>query len=329
VRGLRRAAAPRSRLTREARRDIAPFETLDRLACVELRSHALPSGVVPKLYAMARQPALGGDEPLSLRVASALTDASIRNVAFFTGIVHERQPKGELDGPIGCAVIATALERVGRTAVVFAPAAVLPVIGAARGVLGGRFALEPEERAPECEPKVDAAVSIERLGRNRKGAYHSIFGVPRAQQKAVDDLFDEFNRSGRLTIGIGDGGNEIGFGSIFRAARTVVPRGRDCGCPCGAGIVAHTAVRHLLVASVSNFGAYAVASAMALLEGSVSLAPEPAMIAAAMSAAVDAGGIDGGSMTPGRVADDGIPSTTVAALVTLMRAAVEMQLAGG
>jgi len=279
---------------------------------------------VPKLYALARQ-----QEPLSLRVASALTDANIGNVAFFTGIVHERQPKGELDGPIGCAVLATALERIGRTAVVFAPAAVLPVIAAARGALGGRFAAEPEQRAPEWEGAVDVAVSIERLGRNRKGVYHSIFGVPRAQERVVDDLFDGFNRSGRVTIGIGDGGNEIGFGSISRAARGVVPRGRDCGCPCGAGIVAHTAVRHLLVASVSNFGAYAVASAMALLEGSVDLAPDPTKIAAAMSAAVDAGGIDGGSMTPGRVADDGIPANTVVALVTLMRAAAEMHLDRG
>jgi D-glutamate cyclase len=282
---------------------------------------------VPKLYAMARQSAPSGDEPLSLRVASALTNASVGRVAFFTGIVHDRQPKGELDGPIGSAVLASVLERIGRTAVVFAPADVLPVIAAAREALGGRFAIEPDERAPEWEPEVDAAISIERLGRNRKGVYHSIFGVPRSQPKAVDDLFDGFNRSGRLTIGIGDGGNEIGFGSIFRAARAVVPRGRDCGCPCGAGIVAHTAVRHLLVASVSNFGAYAVASAVALLERSIELAPDPTTIGAAMSAAVDAGGIDGGSMTPGRVADDGIPSNTVAALVALMRAAAEMQLA--
>src|SRR5438445_317482 len=62
--------------------------------------------------------------------------------------------------------------------------------------------------------------------------------------------------------------------------------------------------------------------------GSLALAPEPAAIVGAMSAAVAAGGIDGGSMVPGRVADDGIAAETVAALVALMRAAVEMHLAG-
>jgi hypothetical protein len=47
-------------------------------------------------------------------------------------------------------------------------------------------------------------------------------------------------------------------------------------------------------------------------------------VVAAMTAAVDAGGVDGGSMVPGRLADDGIPAGAVAAVVTLMRATVEM-----
>jgi D-glutamate cyclase len=283
----------------------------------------LPTGVIRRLYALVRQA-----RPLSFEVADALTGSGISSVAFFTGIVHERQPNGELDGPLGCAVLASTLERIGRKAVVFAPAAVMPVVDAARIALGGRFTVESEERSPEWRSKIDAAVAIERLGRNRKGVYHSIFGVPRTQTAVVDDLFESLQRAGRLTVGLGDGGNEIGFGAIFKAARGVVPRGKDCGCPCGDGIVAHTATRHLLVASVSNFGAYAVASALALLEGSLALAPEPAAIVAAMSAAVAAGGIDGGSMVPGRVADDGIASDTVGALITLMRAAVEMRLAG-
>jgi D-glutamate cyclase len=212
--------------------------------------------------------------------------------------------------------------------VVFAPAAVLPVVDAARTALGGHFTVESEERSAEWRSKIDSAVAIERLGRNRKAVYHSIFGVPRTQSRVVDDLFESLHTAGRLTVGLGDGGNEIGFGAIFKAARRVVPRGKDCGCPCGDGIVAHTATRHLLVASVSNFGAYAVASALALLHGSLALAPEPETIVRAMSTAVAAGGIDGGSMVPGRVADDGIAAETVAALVALMRAAVEMHLAG-
>lgn len=276
-----------------------------------------------RLYRVAR-----ADKPLCLQIAEALNEESIRNIALFTGIVHEKQPHGELDGPLGCAVLATLLEAIGRHAVVFAPAAVHPVVAAARAAIGGRFVIELESAAAEWEIRIDAAVSIERLGRNRKGAYHSIFGLPRIQDPAVDDLFDAMSRSRRLTVGIGDGGNEIGFGKVFRQAREIVPRGRDCGCRCGDGIVAHTSTRHLMVASVSNFGAYAVAAAFALLHESIELAPEPGSIVAAMSAAVEAGGIDGGSMVEGRVADDGIAADTIAALVKLMRAAVQMSLAG-
>lgn len=275
-----------------------------------------------RLYGLARD-----SKPLSLVVAEALNHHSVRTVGFFTGIVHEKQPNGELDGPIGCAVLANALHAIGRDVVVFAPEPVHPVIVAAAGALGARFAIEAEDSAPEWTARLDAAVSIERLGRNRKGVYHSILGVPRSANRSVDDLFDALNQVGRLTIGIGDGGNEIGFGTVFRQARDFVPRGRDCGCPCGDGIVAHTSTQHLMVASVSNFGAYAVAAAVALLRGSLDLAPEPARIVAAMSAAVDAGGIDGGSMVAGRVADDGIAADTVAALVKLIRAAAAMSLA--
>jgi hypothetical protein len=82
--------------------------------------------------------------------------------------------------------------------------------------------------------------------------------------------------------------------------------------------------RRLLVASVSNFGAYAVTAALALIAGNPELAPQPGTVVAAMSAAVEAGGIDGGSMIPGVVADDGIAAGAVAAVVTLMRATVEM-----
>jgi D-glutamate cyclase len=297
----------------------APFETLDRLSCVELRSHGLPSGVVSRLYALARR----GD-PLCFQAARALAAKSVRRTAFFTGIVHEKQPHGELDGPIGCALLATALIRLGHEATVFAPAAVIPVLAAAREACGGRFAVEPDT---EAEPAgFDAAVSIERLGRNRKGVHHSIFGLPREQSAVADDFFEALNASGRLTIGIGDGGNEIGFGSIFAAARRVVPRGRACGCPCGDGIVTKTRTQCLLVASVSNFGAYAVTAALALITGSLELAPQPETVVAAMSAALEAGGVDGGSMVPGRVADDGIPAGAVAAVVTLMRATVEMAM---
>jgi D-glutamate cyclase len=294
------------------------FESIDRLTCLELRSEGLPTGVVSQLYALAR-----GVRPVCLEAAEALAAGGIRHVALFTGIVHDKQPHGELDGPIGCAVLATSLGLTGRDSTVFAPGPVLQVLDAVRTVFGGRFAIAIDSEAHFAS--WDAAISVERLGRNRKGAYHSVFGLPRAEQPFADDFVEALNAAGRLTVGIGDAGNEIGFGKVFDEARKAVPRGQSCGCPCGDGIVASTPARILVPASVSNFGAYGVAAALACITGRIEMIPPADLITKAMSAAVQAGGIDGGSMIPGRVADDGIPAEAVGAVITLLRTIVEMR----
>jgi hypothetical protein len=63
-----------------------------------------------------------------------------------------------------------------------------------------------------------------------------------------------------VTIGIGDGGNEIGMGKVpWEVIRCNIPRGGLIAC--------RIATDHLLVAGVSNWGAYALAAGVALLRG--------------------------------------------------------------
>jgi len=165
-----------------------------------------------------------------------------------------------------------------------------------------------------------AAITVEKLGRNRRGVFHTIFGAPLDDQQPVgDELIEAMTRAGKLTIGIGDGGNEIGFGAIFDDAREVVPRGAECGCPCGDGIVTSTATGIVYPASVSNFGAYAIVTALGILEERPLLLPSGERIAAGVEAAVTNGCLDGGTFEPGRLADDGIPLEGVKAYVTLLR----------
>ncbi len=72
---------------------------------------------------------------------------------------------------------------------------------------------------------------------------------------------------GRTTIGIGDGGNEIGMGKLpWATIRRNVP---------GGGLVAcRVPADHLIVAGVSNWGAYALATGVRLLRGA---AHDPAL----------------------------------------------------
>ena len=65
------------------------------------------------------------------------------------------------------------------------------------------------------------------------------------------------------TIGIADGGNEIGCGNIKEAVAAIQPFGKDCGCPCHGGIGTVSECDVLVFAAISNWGAYGVAAALA------------------------------------------------------------------
>jgi D-glutamate cyclase len=77
------------------------------------------------------------------------------------------------------------------------------------------------------------------------------------------ELFDEdprFRSQSLVTIGIGDGGNEIGMGKIpWDVIRRNVPNGGLIAC--------RVPTDYLIVAGVSNWGAYALAAGVALLRG--------------------------------------------------------------
>jgi hypothetical protein len=76
-------------------------------------------------------------------------------------------------------------------------------------------------------------------------------------------LFEAAGRRRHLTtIGIGDGGNEIGMGSIpWWVLRQSIAQGPSARVAC------RIATQHLIVAGVSNWGAYALALAVAALRG--------------------------------------------------------------
>ena len=290
------------------------FENIDRLSQVEMRTQGLPVGIIGQLYAIARR---DGD-PLSLQAATALIDPAVRRIACVTGIAGGPLPVGEVDGPVGAAALATALMELGRAADVVVPQAMVHVTKAVRSAMRADFGVVAQKDAKT--QAYDAAITVEKLGRNRKGVFHTIFGaVLDDQLPEGDEFIEEMNRSGKLTIGMGDGGNEIGFGAIFDEARRVVPRGADCGCPCHDGLVTSTATKIVFPVSVSNFGAYATASALGVLAERPLLLVSPERIAAAVEACVTNGCLDGGTFEPGRVADDGIPIDGVKAYVTLLR----------
>ena len=71
-----------------------------------------------------------------------------------------------------------------------------------------------------------AVIAVEKMGPNMKGVHHTSrgFDVTALRAKAYH-LFEKASAKGIFTGGIGDGGNEIGFGKIFEEARQIIPTG--------------------------------------------------------------------------------------------------------
>ena len=96
----------------------------------------------------------------------------------------------------------------------------------------------------------DLLISIERCGPTESDTYLNMRGVDISNNTArIDSLFN----FGIPSIGIGDGGNEIGMGSLAH----VIPKVKTLPAePC----ITHT--DELILASVSNWGAYGLIAAL-------------------------------------------------------------------
>jgi D-glutamate cyclase len=313
----------------EATTTLEPFENLDRIITVELRPPSLPQGYVPRLYAAVRR----DSEPLVHRIGAALAALEPGRVAICTGVLAPPHlPIAEMDGPVGAVVLGAALSRLGHEVeIVVEPEQVAAVRALCEEASAADVAVRGSGDAfgddvVAYAATLDAAISIEKLSQNAEGVRHSVLGSPLEAMDARTDLvFTELRRLGRPTFGIGDGGNEIGFGAITDQVREVLSASAECDCGCAGGIVAATATDYLLPCAVSNVGAYALTAALALHLGRPELAPDAAMIGALLQRGVDSGLLDGGTLDPSFVGDDGVPGTAICAIVTLLSTIVEQQ----
>ena len=105
-------------------------------------------------------------------------------------------------------------------------------------------------------PTFDCYLAIERVGRNKNGAY--ITAKNKDISKLVDPIDDLFEAAQThplvTTIAIGDGGNELGMGKSYEALKKHNPNGELLGCVVGCDF--------LIAAGVSNWGGYAIAAGL-------------------------------------------------------------------
>ncbi|MBN2456263.1 MAG: DUF4392 domain-containing protein [Sedimentisphaerales bacterium] len=164
--------------------------------------------------------------------------------------------------------------------------------------------------------------AIERAGMNKHGVYHSMSGrVLNDLTTDLDYLFRKGQEIGIPFIGFGDGGNELGMGVIADDLATILPKAKDCGCPCGGGIASATAADILVVASVSNWAVTGVIAALALVTNNPAVMHEPEHEIRSIELCTACGGVDGLSMSP-EPAVDGIKAAEWLGLLRAMKGIV-------
>jgi hypothetical protein len=198
--------------------------------------------------------------------AAALATAT--RVGLITGFFVPRGDVAapETDGPVGTALLAAAVAACGVPARI---AVDTPSVEAVRSavratgeavtvdeiVLGEEGAIE-ELATAWREQKLTHVVAIERCGRSADGKPRNMRGVDVSPWTLPLDAL--FLGGDWVKLAVGDGGNEIGMGKLPPGliARHV-PNGPQIACV--------TSCDHLVVAGVSNWGAYGLMAALAVL----------------------------------------------------------------
>ena len=127
-----------------------------------------------------------------------------------------------------------------------------------------KAAAAEQAHALVAELQPSAAVAIEKAGENEHGVFHNSQKMDTSAGKArADEVFRVCSAKGILTIGIGDGGNEIGMGAIKPELLKAFPDMATSHSALRGSIIAEQATDCLITATVSNWGAYALAAYMA------------------------------------------------------------------
>ena len=156
----------------------------------------------------------------------------------------------ETDGPVGAIALYETLTKLGATPTIVCGRPISQSLSPKYRIheirVGDHDRREQEAEEALLRLQPDAIISIERPGQAADGGYYNMRGESISANTACFDTF--MNLSHCPTIGIGDGGNEIGMGNVSAALQDldIVP----CVTRCD----------ELIVTDVSNWGAYGIIS---------------------------------------------------------------------
>lgn len=194
----------------------------------------------------------------------------------------------ETDGPPGAIAIGGALEKLGYDVVYVTDAHGLAVMEGTKSASARvvEFPIADDAESEQFAKRLIAdlnpsvVIAIERCGFTDERKFRNMRGRDITPYNArIDYLFSNHPRS----VGIGDGGNEIGMGNLAQEVTTVESLVK---IPCV------TQVSELILASVSNWGGYGLAASLSKLSGK-NLLPSVDEDMTVIRKTVDIGAVDG------------------------------------
>eukprot|EP01038_Epipyxis_sp_PR26KG_P010115 gene10115-13596_t len=206
-------------------------------------------------------------------------------IAILTGFpcMIDYNPPTETDGPLGAVAIAVALLKMGKEVIILTDECNEEVLLAA--VAASEYGNSHEEkknklslesfpnaanfdstdmiRLDSIYESIDLILTIERAGPTADGKYRTMRGRDMTHLIAPLDILlrnDSEDDNKRIrSIGIGDGGNEVGMGKVYDSVI------KSKSIPNGDLIACTVSTDYLIVSSVSNWGGYALIAATAIL----------------------------------------------------------------
>lgn len=291
-------------------------EHIDRLMTVDFHTRRF----IIDLYNATR--AKMGGVPLTFKAAKTMLKSVEKGstVAFLVGFPTFGTFVGEQDGPVGAAMLSRALSELLDVKIVvmtdkaqsdmvknvFAGAG-FSVIGKIANSVSSRQIvvngieenklLNTRRILDELHPS--AIITIERPSRNMAEKYMSMNGIDLSSKVArLDDLIPAAMDAGITTIGIADGGNEVGCGLIKGDVIKNHPNGE--------AIASNVSTDLLIFASISNLGAYGLAGAVSAISSDLYILPDKETLERTLLTAANSGLHNGPPLwlDPGT---DGIP----------------------
>lgn len=218
-----------------------------------------------------------------LRAALVLSHSSFVGIHFgFPCNTNDEFPD-ETDGPLGAIALGKALKALGKEVTFIASYYHVKLVQVlvetflrnkacvveftpqrthgSGGVRAAAQTLLFHNPTNQMSPKFDVLVAIEAVGRTEEGRYMTMKARDLSEickVSPVDEVFIQAKKSGKIaTIGIGDGGNEIGMGKVHQMVVDGIKNGQH--------IATTVATDYLITSGVSNWGGSALVAALAIL----------------------------------------------------------------